>query len=37
LSGRNKGKKGDSEHSEAVEKERKISAAERETGQSLES
>ncbi|MCF7874949.1 MAG: potassium transporter TrkA [Candidatus Omnitrophica bacterium] len=37
LSSRDKGKKGDFEHNEAVEKERKISAAEKQTGQSLES
>ncbi len=37
LSLRSTGKKGDSEHFEAVEKERKISEAERETGQTLES
>ncbi|MCF7893621.1 MAG: potassium transporter TrkA [Candidatus Omnitrophica bacterium] len=37
LSSRTKGKKGDSEHGKAVEKERRISAAEKQTGQSLES
>lgn len=37
LSSRDKGKKGDSEHFEAVEKERKISEAEKETGETIES